>query len=387
MNGVREFRVPPVIVTGLGAVKEVGSEAKKLGSKKALIVTDKTMIEVGNLDGVKESLDAEKIPYEVFDKVMQEPVVEYVDDGLTYSERIGCDMVIAVGGGSPIDTAKAISIMARNPGSIRDYMGLNKIEKPGLPLVAIPATAGTGSEVSRFTIITDPEKDLKMLIGSPYLIPQVALVDPNLTLSMPRELTASTGIDALCHAVEAYISIKANPMADLFSLSAIRMLSGNLLRAWADGRNLESRELTMLGAMQAGIAFSNSSVALVHGMSRPIGAYFHVPHGLSNAALLAVVLEFSIIGNPKRIARIAEAMGEDVSGLGDTEAARRASQAVKRLISDLKIPSLRELGVKKERLDEAAPQMAKDAIASGSPGNNPRQATEQEIIELYHLAF
>jgi len=226
-----------------------------------------------------------------------------------------------------------------------------------------------------------------MLIGGSHTIPDVALVDPMLTLSMPRDLTASTGIDALCHAIEAYVSVKANPMADIFCLSAIRLLSENLRQAWADGRNVEARGRTMLGAMQAGIAFSNSSVTLVHGMSRPVGAHFHVAHGVSNAALLGVVMEFSLVGNPRRFAEIARVMGENITGLNDLEGARKAVEAVKQLIVDLKIPKLRDLGVKKARLEEVAPQMARDAIASGSPGNNPRQATEDEIVELYHMAY
>jgi len=218
-------------------------------------------------------------------------------------------------------------------------------------------------------------------------MPQVAIVDPLLTLSCPRGLTAAVGIDALTHAIEAYVSVKAQPMSDIFCLSAIELISGNLRQAWANGNNVEAREKTMLGALQAGIAFSNASVALVHGMSRPIGAYFHVAHGASNAALLGVVAEFSLIGNPTRYAHIARAMGENITGLNDLEAAQLAAKAIKQLIKDIKIPSLKALGVEKEKLDQLAPRMAEDAIASGSPGNNPRQATKDEIVELYKIAY
>lgn len=384
---VTEVRIPPTVAIGVGAVSRVGEEAKNLNSKRAFIVTDENMLKLGNVDPVKGSLDNAKIGYEVFDKVLQEPVMEYVDEGLKRYNQAGCDLIIAVGGGSSIDTAKAISIMVTNPGSIRDYMGLNRVQKAGVPVIAMPTTAGTGSEVSKYTIITDAQKNVKYLTGSRYLIPAVALVDPMLTLSMPREVTAATGMDALCHAIESYVSVKASPMADIFCLSAIRLLSENLRLAWADGRNVEARSLTMLGATQAGIALSVSTVTLVHGMSRPIGAYFHVGHGLSNAALLSVVMEFSLIGNPQRFAEIARAMGEDVSGLSDLRAAKKAVEAVKGLIGDLKIPSLRDLGVDKERLEQLAEQMAKDAIASGSPGNNPRQATIEEIIKLYYQAY
>jgi len=226
-----------------------------------------------------------------------------------------------------------------------------------------------------------------MLIGSPFLIPEIAIVDPLLTLSMPQGLTAATGIDALTHAIEAYVSLKAQPMTDSYCLSAIELISGNLRQAWTNGDDIAAREKTMLGALQAGIAFSNSSVALVHGMSRPIGAYFHVAHGAANAALLGVVMEFSLTGNPNRYAHIARAMGEDISGLTDLEAAQRGAEAVRRLIKEVKIASLRELGVDREKLYELAPRMTEDAIASGSPANNPRQATREEIIKLYKLAY
>ncbi len=227
--------------------------------------------------------------FAVYDTVATEPTVDYVKEGLKVYKENGCDFLIAVGGGSPIDTAKAIAIMVTNPGSIEDYNGLGKIPKEGAPLIAIPTTAGTGSEVTQFTIITDTKTDVKMLIGSPFIMPKVAIVDPLLTLSCPRGSTAAVGIDALTHAIEAYVSVKAQPMSDIFCLSAIELISGNLRQAWANGNNVEAREKTMLGAFQAGIAFSNASVALVHGMSRPIGAYFHVAHGASNAALLGVV--------------------------------------------------------------------------------------------------
>ncbi len=313
--------------------------------------------------------------------------MDYVQEGLKAYKENGCDFLLAVGGGSPIDTAKAIAVMVTNPGSIEDYRGLNKISKEGVPVIAVPTTAGTGSEVTVFTIITDTKTNVKMLIGSPFVMPKVAIVDPLLTLSCPRGLTAAVGIDALTHAIEAYVSVKAQPMSDIFCLSAIELISGNLRQAWANGNNVEAREKTMLGALQAGIAFSNASVALVHGMSRPIGAYFHVAHGASNAALLGVVTEFSLIGNPARYAHIAKAMGENITGLTDLEAAQVAAKAIKTLIKHIKIPSLKELGVDKEKLDQLAPKMAEDAIASGSPGNNPRQATKEEIVELYKIAY
>ena len=266
-------------------------------------------------------------------------------------------------------------------------MGLGKITAPGAPLIAVPTTAGTGSETTVYTIITDTDKNVKMLIGSPFLMPAVALVDPLLTLKMPRGITAATGLDALIHAIEAYVSVKAQPMSDVMCLSAIRLLFEYLPQAWANPDNVEARTKTMLGAMQAGVGFSNSSVALVHGMSRPIGANFHVAHGISNAALLGVVMEFSLLGAPRRYADIAKAMGVAVDGLTPMEAAQRGANEVKRLVAHLEVPNLTALGVSREKLEPLVSKMADDAIASGSPGNNPRRATKEEIISLYYAAL
>ena len=387
MVSARAFLVPPALIFGSGASEKVGEEVGKLGVKKGLIVTDEVLLKLGVLEGIEQALTQARIQFAIYSGVFTEPTVEFVEEGLEAYKKNGCDFLLAVGGGSAIDTTKAIAVMATNAGSIENYRGANKVREKGAPLIAVPTTAGTGSEVTQFTIITDTKRDIKMLIASPFLIPQKAIVDPLLTLSMPRGLTAATGIDALTHAIEAYVSVKAQPMSDIFALSAIELISGNLRQAWSNGNNREAREKTMLGALQAGIAFSNSSVALVHGMSRPIGAYFHVAHGVSNAALLSVVTEFSLIGDPERYARIARAMGENVEGLTALEAAELAAEAIARLIEDIEIPSLEELGVDEEKLDKLALQMAEDAIASGSPANNPRQATKEEIVELYKLAY
>jgi alcohol dehydrogenase class IV len=387
MLPTRTFLIPSVLITGSGSSESVGDEIKKLGVKKGLLVTDKVISELGLLEGVKKALTDSSIECVIYDGITTEPTVDFVNDGLQAYKENDCEFVLAFGGGSAIDTSKAVAVMVTNKGSIEDYMGLNRIPEEGVPLIAIPTTAGTGSEATVVTIITDTKTDVKMLLVSPFLLPQVSIVDPLLTLSCPRGLTAAVGIDALTHAIEAYVSVKAQPMSDVFCLSAIALISGNLRQAWANGNNIEAREKTMLGALQAGIAFSNSSVALVHGMSRPIGAYFHVPHGVSNAALLGVVTEFSLMGNPTRYAHIAKTMGENVTGLTDLEAAELADKAIKKLIRDVKIPSLKGLGVQEERLDQLAPAMADAAIASGSPGNNPRQATKEEIIELYKITY
>lgn len=383
---IYQFKIPQLVISGVGAAKEVGSLAKRWG-RKALIVTDHNLEKIGLLDEIKNSLEMAQISWATYNQVTSEPTDLHVDQGVKILRESGSDFLLAVGGGSPIDAAKAIAILFSNGGRISDYMGPNKIPNPGPPLLAIPTTAGTGSEVTQFTIITDTSRDIKMFIASLYLIPQVALLDPLMTLPMPPKITAATGIDALTHAIEAYVSIKSQPLTDVLALEAIRLISGNLRQAWSNSDNLEARTNMMIGALQAGMAFSNSSVALVHGMARPIGAYFHVPHGISNAVLLPTVIEFSIPGNPQRYADIAAAMGEITSGLCTLDAAYLAAKATKRLNVDLKIPSLRQLGVEEKKFSEVVAQMAADALASGSPGNNPRKATQEEIIELYKKAF
>jgi alcohol dehydrogenase len=381
-----QFKAPSLIVNGPGAAKEVGSFAKGLG-KKALIVTDNLLEKIGLLKDIKNSLESAGVPFAVYDKVVSEPTMEYTEEGLKVFREAQAEFLIAVGGGSPIDAAKAISALARNPGKMSDFMGANKIPQMGAPLIAIPTTAGTGSEVTQFTIITDTAKKVKMLIASPNIMPRVALVDPLMTLQMPQGITTATGLDALTHAIEAYVSIKAQPITDTLALQAIRLISGNLRQAWADGGNIEARTNMMTGSLMAGLSFSNSSVALVHGMARPIGAYFHVPHGISNASLLPTVIEFSIPGNPRRYADIAEATGEVTAGLSLLDAAYLAAKSVKQLNEDLKVPTLRGLGVDEKKFNSVVSQMTADALASGSPGNNPRKATQEEIVELYRKAF
>jgi len=381
-----QFKAPSVIVNGPGAAKEVGAFAKGFG-KKALIVTDNLLEKIGLLKDIKGSLEAAGVSFAVYDKVVAEPSMEYTEEGLKAFKEVQAELLIAVGGGSPIDAAKAISALARNPGKMSDFLGANKIPQMGAPLIAIPTTAGTGSEVTQFTIITDTVKNVKMLIGSPNIMPRVALVDPLMTLQMPQRITAATGLDALTHAIEAYVSVKAHQITDTLGLQAIRLIAGNLRQAWSDGGNVEARTNMMTGALMAGLSFSNASVALVHGMARPIGAYFHVAHGVSNAALLPTVIEFSVPGNPRRYADIAEAMGEVTTGLSVLDAAYLAAKAVKRLNEDLKVPSLRGLGVDEKKFNSIVTQMAIDAIASGSPGNNPRKPTQDEIVELYRKAL
>lgn len=380
------LRAPSTIHFGESAAAKVGEEAKRFGAKKALIITDPFLSQSGAADPVIASVKAAGLGCEVYSGVDKEPTMEHVDACLEAQKAGGCDLLIALGGGSPIDVGKAVSFMATNPGVIQDYMGIDKVGADALPLIAMPTTAGTGSEATATTIITDTVKDVKMLIISPRIIPKVALVDPLLTLGMPKGLTAATGLDALTHAIEAYVSKKAQPVSDLYAISAVKLLSVNLPIAWAEPGNVEARSKTLLGALEAGLAFSNSSVALVHGMSRPVGALFHVAHGVSNAALLGEVMDFSLPGDYGRYADLAIAMG--LPDLGDDKrTAQSGADRVRRLIKELEVPTLTGLGVTKEKLDPVVSKMADDAIASGSPGNNPRVATKDEIIALYRASL
>ena len=297
------------------------------------------------------------------------------------------DSLVAIGGGSSIDTAKGMSVLHANGGQMRDYKVPNEIPRLGPPIIAVPTTAGTGSEVTRFTVITDTETDEKMLIAGLACCPAAAIVDYELTLTMPLRLTADTGIDSLTHAIEAYVSRRANPFADGLAKNAMGLIARNIRTACAEPDNRAAREAMMLGATTAGMAFSNASVALVHGMSRPIGAFFHVPHGLSNAMLLPEVTAFSAPAAPDRYADCARAIGVADESEGNQSAVARLVDELHRLNADLQVPSPRQYGIDRARYEELLPVMASQALASGSPANNPRVPSAEEIVELYRRVY
>ncbi len=381
------FLMPKVLLQGPGSLEMLGKEIQRIGCKKALLVTDKIMEKSGYVGKLTAILDNATVGYVIFDGVAGEPEDRFIYEGLEVYKKENCDFLIALGGGSPIDTAKAVGILATNGGKITEYMGADKVSKPTPPVVAIATTAGTGSEVTRFTIITDTENDVKMLIGSPFVMPDIAVADPILTLTVPPKVTAATGLDAFCHAIEAYVSKKATPMTDKVSLAAIELISQNLRKAWCNGDDLEARSNMMLASTLAGMSFNNSSVTLIHGMSRPIGANFHLAHGISNAVLLPTWAEFTYLAVPEKFAKVAEAMGENVEGLPVLDAALVAVDAIRRLCEDVEVPSISEMGVKKEDFEKVLEKMAHDAVVSGSPANNPRNVDEKQIVELYRKAF
>ena len=384
---VAVITTPRLMAIGGGALAELPPMLARLGVAKPLIVTDPYIRGCGILDRATGLLDDARVPWQVFADTVPDPTTAVIETGARILENGDFDSLVAIGGGSSIDTAKGISVLAANGGKMRDYKVPNEIPKAGLPILAIPTTAGTGSEVTRFTVVTDTETDEKMLIAGLACCPLAAIVDYELTLSMPYRLTADTGIDSLTHAIEAYVSRRANPYSDGLARQAMGLIARNIRTACAEPDNHQAREAMMLGATTAGMAFSNASVALVHGMSRPIGAFFHVPHGLSNAMLLPEITAFSASAALDRYADCARSMGLADEDEGSQGAVARLLDELRRLNRDLQVPSPRAYGIDANRYEELLPVMADQALASGSPGNNPRVPTADEIIELYQKVY
>ena len=379
------IHLPRTIRIGGGVLDELPEVLAAAGLSRPLIVTDAWMQSSGLLARVEALLGGAGIAARAFTGVVPDPTVTSIDAGCAFLAEGEHDCVIGLGGGSPIDSAKMIAV--RRDRTIPELKAPHQEDSPGLPIIAIPTTAGTGSEATRFTVITDAETDEKMLCAGLAYLPLIALVDYELTLSKPPRLTADTGIDSLVHAVEAYVSKRANPFADSMALSAMRLIWPNLPRACADPQDRSAREALMLGALQAGIAFSNSSVALVHGMSRPIGAHFHVSHGLSNAMLMPAITQWSAPAALPRYAQCARAMGVADDGEADQSAVGALVEALHRINADLAVPSPRAYGIERERWEALIPLMAQQALGSGSPANNPRLADAGEIEVLYRQVW
>ncbi|CAA0368045.1 Alcohol dehydrogenase [Alteromonas infernus] len=375
--------LPRVMHIGKGASERVADTVKGLNCRNPLLVTDKVMVELGYSAAIVNILETAGITVDVFSDTVPEPTVASISRGVDALNTQPYDCIIALGGGSPIDSAKAIAILGKHGGQMKDYKFPRVVDEAGIPIIAIPTTAGTGSEVTRFTIITDEVTTEKMLCVGLGFMPIAALVDYTLTQSLPARVTADTGIDALTHAIEAFVSRKANLYSDAQALSAMALIAPNLRTVFADPSNNAAKESMMLGATLAGIAFSNASVALVHGMSRPIGAAFHVPHGLSNAMLLPAVTAFSIPSAPVRYAQCARAMGIATQGDSDDMANQKLINELKMLNADLQVPTPADFGIDKEAFFALASTMAEQALASGSPNNNPRVPTIEEMVAIY----
>jgi len=374
----------PRIVFGVGTVGQVGAEAARLGLTRPLVVTDRGLAQTDIPGLVTKSLDAAGIRWSLFSDVEPNPSIETVHRGLAAYTQAGCDGFVAVGGGSPIDAAKAIGILASNGGDLRDYFGADRVKRPTPPLIAIPTTCGTGSEVTQFAVVTDTAKKFKMGIGSPYNLPRVAVVDPNLLAKLPSRMVASTGMDALCHAVESYTSQAAQPVSDAFNLHAMELVGTHLRPAVANG-NLADLTGMAMASMLAGMGFNNTRTTLVHAMSHAVTGHAQVPHGIANAILLPYVLEFNVIGDPRKHADIATALGEETEGLSLVETARLAVDSVRELADDVGIPhGLREVGVTEAMLEALADDAMKSALGVAL---NPRRPSRDDVLALYRTAL
>jgi len=385
MHKIFSFTGARKIVFGNGSFQQLPEHIRELQAKRPLIVLDKQLAATGMKEQVVELLKKNGMECQVFDKVDPEPKISLADEGAKLALKAKCDIVIGIGGGSAMDVAKAIAVLAANKGKAVDYLGLNKVPGPGLPKIMIPTTAGTGSEVTFTSVFVRPDLKKKEGMNSPFLYPDLALLDPLLTVSLPPGPTASTGIDALCHAIESYTSINASPMSELLSLEAIALISENLRTAVHDGTNIVAREKMLLGSLYAGLGLANAGVTAVHSLSYPLGGKYGIPHGLANTVLLPHVMSFNISGAQEKFVDIAEAMGEMVEGLPLREAAYLAVEAVNALVEDCGIQTnLEDLGISEDDFEE----MAKIAMTVARPlANNPRQVTIEDAVTIYEDAF
>ncbi len=372
---------PRIIRIGHGAALEIAEVLAQLGLSRPLVVSDADLVALGHVSRVTDVLDAAGVGWGLFAEVTPDPTDACVETGLTTFHAGDFDCVIGLGGGSPMDAAKAISFMAVNPGHVRDYKAPTQIDCCGVPVICIPTTGGTGSEMTRWCVITDTKAPEKYNLSGLACVATAALIDWSFTTTLPARITADTAVDSLTHAIEAYVSRKAFAYTDGFALQAMPLISDHVRRAYHDPEDVIAREALMLAASLAGMAFSNASVALVHGMSRPIGAHFHVAHGLSNAMLLPAVTAFSVTAAPKRYADCARVMNMATSEDTDLQACEKLIDRLARLNADLAVPTPSSLG---HSVDQNMLRlMAKQALASGSPQNNPRVPTEVEIVSLY----
>ncbi len=377
-----QFIMPKRIISGENALNESKAYLKSFG-KRVLIVTDKVMTDLGNVKVLIEVLDSENIEHVLYNEINSEPTDTMIEKGIKLYKENQCDFLIGLGGGSPIDSTKAIGAMITNEGKISDYMG-REIEKELPPFAVIPTTAGTGSEATQFTIITDTKNDVKMLLKGANLLPNLAIVDPRFTMTAPAKITAATGLDALTHAIEAYTSRKAQPLSDSFAVSAVKRIFKYLPIAFDTPKDLKAREEMSIAALEAGIAFNNSSVTIVHGMSRPIGALFHVPHGLSNAMLLEACFTYVVDGAYDRFAQLAKEINIVNDNMSNDEAAKAFIDEVVKLMVKLEIPTLEEFGVDKTKFFDNIEKMAVDAMESGSPSNTRKIIEVDDVIKIYN---
>ncbi|WNS77859.1 iron-containing alcohol dehydrogenase [Domibacillus sp. DTU_2020_1001157_1_SI_ALB_TIR_016] len=380
---ISTFKIANKLITGDGATSELRNETARLGITKPLIVTDHIIQQTGMLDQIQKNLEG--LTVGVFLGVKPEPEFYVVEECRQMFHEGDHDGLIAIGGGSAIDTAKAVSAYAKYEGALTDLVGTDRVEEKGYPLIVIPTTAGTGSEVTNISILSDKKEQVKKGVVSDYLLPDVAIVSPEMTLTMPAGVTAASGIDALVHAIEAYISVHASPITDALAIGAMKMIAVNLPKAYANPNNVEAREQMATASLMAGMAFGNAGVGAVHALAYPLGGRFNIPHGVSNALLLPYVMEWNKIACLERFRDVAAALGEKVDDATDNEAAEKAIKAMSRLCKAVRIPDgLKELGIKESDLDGMAEDASKiDRLLK----NNPRLLHKADILEIYQAAY
>lgn len=379
------FVIPNHTVVGTNVLGEAAPLLKKMGNK-AFIVTGRHVAVSDMMKQLTALLDENGIDCVIFDGITGEPTDTMIENGVEMLKSSGCDFIIGIGGGSPLDSAKAIAAMAVNEGSIADYNG-KEITGEILPLAAIPTTAGTGSEATKFTVITDSKKGIKMLLKGDVLVPKLAIVDSSFTVGAPKSVTSATGLDALTHAVEAYTSRKAFSMTDTLAVSAVKRIMKYLPIAYKEPDNSLAREQMSIAALEAGICINNSSVTIVHGMSRPIGALFHVPHGMSNAMLLKECLSFAVSGAYEKFANLGRETGVASDSDSDETAAEKFIDSLQNICDVCEIPTLKQYGIDRDEYYSKISKMATDAVASGSPANTVKEVTVDDCIEIYKKLY
>lgn len=386
MNGLNFiFSIPTLIVFGCDSINELGKRIKELGGSKVILVTDKGIVNSGTLERIKDVLLRDEIDFVIFDEVESNPLDTTVERGTDLALKENCNVVVGIGGGSPMDSAKAIAMRVTNrEGTLLDYVGINKVKNNPLPIIAVPTTSGTASELTIFSVLTNSKDMTKISIGSELLTPKVAICDPMLTVSMPPSVTAMTGMDALTHAIESYVTTVATPVTKALALESIRLISSNLRRAVSRGEDLQARTNMLLASLLAGMAFRHTRLGIAHALAMPLGSWdIRLPHGLANALVLPYVMEFNLPGNLEGYAEIAIAMGESfASTLRET--ALKSVKAVKELIKDIGLPKdLKSVGVKRDDFD----RIAEEAMKSGNLAVNPRVCKKEDLISILEASY
>ena len=382
--GVKIYKMLTEIIIGKGSSGKLGEKVKELNAKKAFIVTDKGIVSMGILKEILTSLQKENVEYELFDEVEPDPSTDMIEPATELAMKSNCDIIIGIGGGSSMDSAKAIGAMVTNEGKIEDYIGVCKIKIKPLPIIAIPTTAGSGSEVTFWSVLVEKKSNFKVGIGSWYLTPKIAIIDPLLCKSLPPKVTAFTGMDALTHAIESYVSKETQPISEALAIHSIKLIVRSLKKAFSDGANIDAREDMMMASTIAGMAFNVSKCGLAHALASPLGGHFHISHGMANAIVLPYVMKFNILAIPEKFAEIAVIFKENIAGSSKINAGMKAVNAVKKLMKDIGIiEGLKAYGVKEGDLRT----IAEEAYISGNIVINPRESTVNDLIEILREAM